>query len=37
VIGLLKRDTSKGSLAGKRKKAAWSTTFLEKLLFGRVF
>ncbi len=34
VIGLLKRDTSKGSLIGKRKKAAWSTEFLEKLLFG---
>jgi hypothetical protein len=31
---LLKRDTSKGSLVGKRKKAAWSTDFLEKLLFG---
>jgi predicted transposase YbfD/YdcC len=34
VISLLKRDTSKGSLKGKRKKAAWSTEFLEKLLFG---
>ncbi len=34
VISLLKRDTSKGSLKGKRKKAAWSTQFLEKLLFG---
>ena len=34
VITLLKRDTSKGSLVGKRKKAAWSTEFLEKLLFG---
>ena len=34
VISLLKRDTSKGSLKGKRKKAAWSTGFLEKLLFG---
>jgi predicted transposase YbfD/YdcC len=34
VISLLKRDTSKGSLVGKRKKAAWSTEFLEKLLFG---
>ena len=34
VIGLLKRDTSKGSLVGKRKKAAWSTDFLENLLFG---
>jgi predicted transposase YbfD/YdcC len=34
VITLLKRDTSKGSLKGKRKKAAWSTEFLENLLFG---
>jgi hypothetical protein len=34
VVSLLKRDTSKGSLVGKRKKAAWSTEFLEKLLFG---
>lgn len=34
VITLLKRDTSKGSLVGKRKKAAWSTDFLQKLLFG---
>ncbi|MEM9589011.1 MAG: ISAs1 family transposase [Planctomycetota bacterium] len=34
VISLLKRDTSKGSLKGKRKKAGWSTAFLEKLLFG---
>ena len=34
VISLLKRDTSKGSLVGKRKRAAWSTDFLEKLLFG---
>lgn len=34
VISLLKRDTSKGSLKGKRKRAAWSTVFLEKLLFG---
>ena len=34
VIGLLKRDTSRGSLKGKRKRAAWSTKFLEKLLFG---
>lgn len=33
VISLLKRDTSKGSLKGKRKRAAWSTDFLEKLLF----
>lgn len=34
VISLLKRDTSQGSLKGKRKKAAWSTDFLEKLLLG---
>jgi predicted transposase YbfD/YdcC len=34
VISLLKRDTSKGSLVGKRKKAAWSTEFLENILFG---
>ena len=34
VIGLLKRDTSKGSLVGKRKRAAWSTDFLETLLFA---
>jgi predicted transposase YbfD/YdcC len=34
VLSLLKRDTSRGSLKGKRKRAAWSTSFLEKLLFG---
>jgi predicted transposase YbfD/YdcC len=34
VLSLLKRDTSRGSLKGKRKRAAWSTEFLEKLLFG---
>lgn len=27
-------DTSRGSLKGKRKRAAWNTNFLEKLLFG---
>ena len=32
VISLLKRDTSKGSLRGKRKRAGWSTSFLEKVL-----
>ena len=37
VIRRLKRDTSKGSLQGKRKRAAWSTEFLEKLLFGQRF
>ena len=34
VISLLKRDKSNGSLIGKRKRAAWNTEFLEKLLFG---
>jgi predicted transposase YbfD/YdcC len=34
VIGMLKRDTSEGSLKRKRKRAAWSTDFLETLLFG---
>ena len=34
VITLLKRDTSRGSLIGKRKRAAWNTDFLEKLLFS---
>jgi predicted transposase YbfD/YdcC len=34
VISLLKRDTSQGSLKGKRKRAGWNTNFLEKLLFG---
>jgi len=32
VISLLKRDTSRGSLRGKRKRATWSTKFLEKVL-----
>jgi predicted transposase YbfD/YdcC len=32
VISLLKRDTSEGSLRRKRKRAAWSTRFLEKVL-----
>ena len=34
AISLLKQDTSKGSMRGKRKRAAWSTDFLEKLLFS---
>jgi predicted transposase YbfD/YdcC len=34
VISLLKQDTSRGSLKGKRKRAGWNTKFLEKLLFG---
>jgi len=34
VLSLLKQDTSRGSLKGKRKRAAWSTNFLETLLFG---
>jgi predicted transposase YbfD/YdcC len=33
VISLLKRDTSQGSLKGKRKRAGWNTNFLENLLF----
>lgn len=32
VISLLRRDTSEGSLRRKRKRAAWSTGFLEKVL-----
>lgn len=32
VISLLKQDTSRASLKCKRKKAAWDTTYLEKLL-----
>lgn len=34
VISLLKQDSSKSSLKGKRKRAGWNTAFLEKLLFG---
>jgi len=34
VISLLKQDTSKTSLKGKRKRAGWNTDFLQKLLFG---
>ncbi len=34
VLSLLKRDTSEGSLRRKRKRAAWSTNFLEKVLFN---
>jgi len=34
VISLLKRDTSRGSLKGKRKRAGWNTNFLENILFG---
>lgn len=33
ITTLLKRDTSRGSLKGKRKRAGWNTRFLEKLLF----
>ncbi len=33
VIGLIKQDTSRESLKGKRKRAAWNTDFLETLLF----
>ena len=32
VISLLKRDTSKGSLRLKRKRAGWNTDFLEQVL-----
>ena len=32
VIFLLKQDTSEGSLRRKRKRAAWDTNFLEKVL-----
>lgn len=32
AVSVLKQDTSKGSLRGKRKSAAWNTEFLEKLL-----
>ena len=35
VTSLLKQDTSKTSLKGKRKRAGWNTDFLEKLLFGQ--
>jgi predicted transposase YbfD/YdcC len=35
VISLLKQDSSRGSLKGKRKRAGWNTDFLEKLLFRR--
>jgi predicted transposase YbfD/YdcC len=34
VTSLLKQDTSKTSLKGKRKRAGWNTNFLESLLFG---
>ena len=34
VISLLKQDTSKTSLKGKRKRAGWNVDFLEKLMFG---
>ena len=37
VTSLLKQDTSRGSLKGKRKKAGWNTDFLEILLFGASF
>jgi len=35
VISLLKRDTSPGSLKGKRKRAGWTTSFLVTLLFPK--
>lgn len=33
ILSLLKQDTSRGSLKVKRKKAGWSTDFLESILF----
>lgn len=35
ITTILKRDTSRGSMKGKRKRAGWNTRFLEKLLFGK--
>lgn len=35
VTSLLKQDTSRSSLKGKRKKAGWNTDFLESILFGQ--
>ena len=32
VLNLLKTETSKGSLKGKRLKASWSPEYLEQLL-----
>ena len=37
VISLLNQDTSKNSMRCKRKRAVWSTLFLEKLLFSNGF
>ena len=34
ITTILKRDTSRGSMKGKRKRAGWNTRFLEKLLFA---
>jgi len=34
ALNLLERDTSKGSIKGKRKKAAWNNEFLIKILLG---
>ncbi len=34
VTSLLKQDTSRSSLKGKRKIAGWNTDFLERLMFG---
>jgi predicted transposase YbfD/YdcC len=33
ILSLLKQDTSRGSLKVKRKRAGWSTDFLESILF----
>lgn len=34
ALSIIRQDTSKGSLKGKRKRAAWNTDFLESLLFS---
>ena len=36
ITTILKRDTSRGSMKGKRKRAGWNTRFLEKLPVCRV-
>lgn len=33
ILSLLRQDTSSGSLKVKRKRAGWSTDFLESILF----
>ena len=36
ALNLLKSDQSKGSVAGKRKKAGWNNDFLKKLVENHV-